>query len=255
MRPPVLFISHGSPTLALDPTPAHHALRTLGATLPVPAAVLVISAHWETAAPTVDAAPQPDTIHDFYGFPADLHAQYYAAPGAPVLARRAHDLLTDAGLDPAPLADRGFDHGAWVPLALLRPQADVPVFQVSVVPARDAAWHRRLGTALAPLRDEGVMIVGSGAVTHNLRAIDWRRRGGPGLPWVESFADAVAARVTAGETLDDWLTLPDAAANHPSPEHFLPLPAAQGAAGGAAATLVHHSTDFAALRMDVYRWE
>ncbi|GAA0585751.1 class III extradiol ring-cleavage dioxygenase [Caenispirillum bisanense] len=255
MRPSVLFVSHGSPTLVLDPIPAHAALRALGAALPVPAAVLVISAHWETTAPTVDAAPQPATIHDFYGFPADLYAQRYAAPGAPALARRAHELLAAAGLDPAPPAERGLDHGAWVPLALLRPAADVPVFQVSVVPDRDAAWHRRLGAALAPLRDEGVMIVGSGAVTHTLRAIDWRRRGGPGLPWVEDFADAVAARVTAGETLDDWLTLPHAAANHPSPEHFLPLPAAQGAAGGAAATLVHRSTDFAALRMDVYRWE
>lgn len=254
MRQPVLFVSHGSPTLALDPTPAHNALRALGRGLDRPRAVLVLSAHWETEAPTVDAAAMPETIHDFYGFPQALFDLRYPAPGAPDVAARAEALLRDGGFSPGAAAARGLDHGAWVPLMLLFPEADVPVFQVSVVPARDAAWHRRLGRTLAPLRDEGVLILATGAVTHNLRAVAWRERSGAGLPWVEAFGDAVAARVQAGEALDDWETLPHARDNHPSPEHFLPLAAAQGAGDGAAAEIAHASTDYAALRMDIYRW-
>lgn len=253
MPTPVLFVSHGSPTLALDPTPAHQALRALGQDLARPAAVLVLSAHWEAAVPTVSTAARPETIHDFYGFPQALFDIRYPAPGAADVAARAFALLEAAGLAPA-AEERGLDHGAWVPLGLMFPQADVPVFQVSVVPTRDAAWHRRLGAALAPLRDEGVLILATGAVTHNLRAVAWRHKTGPGLPWVEAFGDAVADRVTRGDSLDDWEALPHAADNHPSPEHFLPLPAAQGAAAGTAAEVIHQSTEYAALRMDVYRW-
>lgn len=255
MRSPVLFVSHGSPTLALDPTPAHLALRALGQALERPRAVLVLSAHWEAAAPTVSVAAAPDTIHDFFGFPQALFDIRYPAPGAPDVARRAHALLEEAELAPAAPQERGLDHGAWVPMSLLFPAADVPVFQVAVCPAKDAAWHRRLGEALAPLRDEGVLILATGAVTHNLRAVAWRDKSGPGLPWVEAFGDAVEATVTAGGSLDAWAALPHAADNHPTPEHFLPLPAAQGAAGGAPATVAHRSTEYAALRMDVYRWD
>lgn len=255
MRQPVLFVSHGSPTLALDPTPAHRALRALGQELARPAAVLVLSAHWEAAAPAVGVAPHPETIHDFFGFPQALYDLRYPAPGAPAVARRAHDLLAAAGLAPAEPQERGLDHGAWVPMMLLFPEADVPVFQVAVCPDRDAAWHRRLGEALAPLRDEGVLILATGAVTHALRAVAWRDKTGAGLPWVEAFGDAVEARVTAGQALDDWLALPHARDNHPTPEHFLPLTAAQGAAGGRPARLVHRSTEYTALRMDVYLWE
>lgn len=254
-RPPVLFVSHGAPTVYLDETPAHLALRALGREIAPPRAVLIVSAHWETAGPAVDTSRQPATIHDFSGFPPALSRVAYDAPGAPEIALAAQALMERAGLAPEPPRDRGRDHGAWVPAALLWPEADVPGFQVSVCPARDAAWHRRLGAALAPLRDEGVLVMGSGAVTHNLRAVDFRHREAPAPAWVDAFADWTAARVSAGDSLDDWATAPEALRNHPTPEHFLPLPVAQGAAGMAPGRLIHASTDYAALRMDVYQWD
>jgi 4,5-DOPA dioxygenase extradiol len=255
MQPPVLFISHGAPTVYLDKTPAHIAMRDLGRDLPKPRAVLIISAHWETTAPTVDISARPATIHDFSGFPPALSRVSYDAPGAPDIATQADTLMRQAGLDPAPPHERGRDHGAWVPAALMWPDADVPGFQLSVCPRRDAAWHRRLGAALAPLREEGVLILGSGAVTHNLRAIDYRNRDAAPPEWVTAFADWTADRVATGAPLDDWASAPEAARNHPSPEHFLPLPVAQGAANMAPGTLLHDSTDYGVLRMDIYRWD
>lgn len=253
MRQPVLFVSHGSPTLIRDDTPAHRFLRELGPTLPRPEAVAVVSAHWETAAPAVSTAARPGTIHDFGGFARDLYEITYAAPGAPGPARHAHGLLDGVGLSPAAPTERGLDHGAWVPLALLWPEADVPVFQVSVTPSRDAAWHRRMGEALAPLRDAGVLVLATGAVTHNLRALSWGDVAAPAPAWVDRFADWAAARVEAGAPLDDWASAPEAGRNHPTPEHFLPLAVAQGAGGGPGRTL-HRSVEYGALRMDAFLW-
>lgn len=255
MRQPVVFVSHGSPTLIRDATPAHEALRALGRSLPRPQAVLAVSAHWETAAPTLDVSERPQTIHDFGGFARDLYSLHYPAPGAPAVAARAQSLLEAAGYHPAPPATRGLDHGAWVPLGLLWPEADVPVTQLSVDPARDAGWHRALGAALAPLREEGVLIVASGAVTHNLRAMAWGTVHAPVPAWVDAFADWTAARVTAGEPVDAWTAAPHAADNHPSPEHFLPLAVAQGAAGTAPGRQVHRSAEYGALRMDAFLWD
>ncbi|WP_404381811.1 DODA-type extradiol aromatic ring-opening family dioxygenase [Caenispirillum salinarum] len=255
MTPPVLFVSHGAPNVYIDETPAHLALRALGRTLARPRAVLIVSAHWETAGPAVDVSDWPATIHDFSGFPPALSRVRYDAPGAPDVAGRVFAMMAAAGLTPEPPRERGRDHGAWVPAALMWPEADVPGFQVSVCPARDAAWHRRLGGALAPLRDEGVLIMGSGAVTHNLRAVDFRNREAPTPDWVDAFADWTAERVAAGQPVDDWLSAPEAARNHPTPEHFLPLAVAQGAAGAAPGRLVHGSTDYGVLRMDIHQWD
>src|SRR5512141_1025377 len=171
MTLPTLFLSHGSPMHAIEPGAAGRAWKTLGRTLPRPRAVLMVSAHWETAVPMLTGNPKPQTIHDFGGFPKELYALSYAAPGDPALAARAVALLKNAGITAGVDGCRGLDHGAWVPLRWMYPGHDVPVIQLSVQTELGAAHHLRLGRALAPLADEGVLIVGSGHTTHNLR--DW----------------------------------------------------------------------------------
>ena len=168
-RIPTVFVSHGAPTLALEPAEAGAMLARLGRELPRPQSILVVSAHWEAERPTVSTAALPRTIHDFYGFPRELYSLSYGAPGAPRLAQRVTELLAAAGIGCDEAPDRGLDHGAWVPLRYLYPEADVPVTQLAVSPGLGAAHHLELGRALAPLADEGVLVLGSGALTHNLR--------------------------------------------------------------------------------------
>lgn len=232
---PVLFISHGAPTFALEPGQLGPQLQALGAALPVPRAVLVVSPHWTAPQARVATTAAPATIHDFRGFPAPLYRLAYPAPGAPAVAARAQALLQAAGwpvqADPA----RGLDHGAWVPLRYLFPAADVPVFQLAMPAGLDAEGAYALGGALAPLRQEGVLVVGSGSLTHNLYEI-----GAPGATaadYAQAFADWVRAAVAGRDhahlrrTLED---APHAARAHPTTEHFLPLLVAAGAAGDAA---------------------
>lgn len=238
---PTLFVSHGSPMHALHGGRAGAAWARLGQDLPRPRAVLVASAHWDTDVPTIGLAPQPATIHDFGGFAAELHRMQYPAPGAPAVAERALALLRDAGIEARSDAQRGLDHGAWVPLLHMYPQADVPVLQISVQSGRDAAHHLRLGRALAPLAAEGVLIVGSGHATHNLREwMQYARTHGVApsdtapQPYVEDFRRWLHATLAAGDeaALADWLhRAPHARRAHPSDEHFLPLPFAFAAAG------------------------
>lgn len=256
---PAIFVSHGSPMIALLDTPARRFLAGLGAALPRPRAILVASAHWETEdAPALSLAGRPETIHDFRGFPPDLYALRYPAPGAPEVARRAADLLEGAGFAPRLDPARGLDHGVWVPLLLGWPAADVPVVSLSVQPRRDAAHHLALGRALAPLRAEGVLVIGSGSFTHNLYEMD-RRPDAPAAPWALAFADAAAAALERGDTaaLLDWRSLPEGPRNHPTPEHLLPLFVAMGAGGGGdggRATALHRSTELGALAMDAWRF-
>ena len=254
-RFPTLFVSHGSPLILTEDTPAAAFLKRLPESLPTPKAILCVSAHWMTVAPEVSMDPIPRTIHDFWGFPEPLYTIEYPAPGAPDIARQAMDLLLRADLPVAPAPKHGYDHGTWVPLKLAYPKADIPVVQISVQPRKDALWHFRLGQALAPLRDEGVLIIGSGAMTHNLEAYF---TGGYETPpaWVDAFADwthtALRER-SFGALLDFERAAPYAAENHPTPEHFLPLFAALGAAGERPqAERLHASTDGAVLRMDAY---
>ena len=254
---PSLFLSHGAPTLLLDAVPARDFLARLGGELPRPSAIIVASAHWETSVPTITAAPHPETIHDFSGFPEALYRQTYPAPGSPDLAERVADLLTPAGLACHIDGQRGLDHGAWVPLKLLYPEADIPVIQLSIQPHLGPGHHYQLGRALAPLRAENVLIIGSGSLTHNLRELDWS--GAAGEPqWVSEFAQWFEQALREGRTCDLLAyrrLAPHAERAHPRDEHLLPLFVALGAGGdGARARQLHASATFGSLRMDAYEF-
>jgi 4,5-DOPA dioxygenase extradiol len=221
--------------------------------------VLVASAHWETSLPALTGRERLETIHDFSGFPAPLHQVRYDAPGAPGVAAQASALLSTAGYTPAVNSTRGVDHGAWVPLKWMYPQCDVPVVQLSVQTALGTAHHLAIGAALAPLARDGVLVIGSGHVTHNLR--DWfqHREDPRPLPYVQGFSEWLAACLVAGDresVLHYRERGPDAARAHPTEEHFLPLFVAWGAAGSQGrARRVHAAVDGAALAMDAYLFE
>lgn len=252
---PVLFVSHGAPSLPLEPGATGALWAELGATLPRPRAILVISAHWPAAVPTISMASAPETIHDFNGFPEPLYGLRYPASGAPGLAPRVSTLLAEHGI-PFNIAERGLDHGAWVPLSLMYPAADIPVAQLALQPHRDPSWHYRLGQALAALRAEGVLILASGSLSHNLRELS---RSLPTPPaWMTEFQDWMAVRVAEHDLagLFDYRNqAPHAARNHPTDEHLLPLYVALGAAGPRAAVIRHDpGTTFGALAMDAWVW-
>ncbi len=255
-RMPAVFVSHGSPMMALEPGAAGEALKHLGASLPRPKAILVISAHWDQSAPTLSAADHPETIHDFYGFPAPLFALRYPAPGAPALAKRAADFLTAAGLPARIHPSHGLDHGAWSPLRFIYPDADIPVTQLAVQSHLGAAHHFALGRALRPLRDEGVLIVGSGSLTHNLHEFRGGAQAAGVEPYVAEFQAWVHDRISAGDTdaLVDYRRIaPHAVRAHPSEEHFIPLHVALGAADNVAgAKRITDAVDYRILAMDTY---
>jgi 4,5-DOPA dioxygenase extradiol len=257
MRQPALFVPHGAPTLALNPGAAGAALERLAARLPLPRAIVVVSAHWTTAVPTVGIAARPETIHDFSGFPAELYAIQYPATGCPEAAREVAGVLAEAALpvtlDPA----RGLDHGAWVPLRLMFPDADVPVIPLSIQLRDGTAGALRLGRALAPLLGRGFVVVASGNVTHNLGDYLEASRARHETPaYVREFADWVWERLLARDVqgLLDYRSLaPDAARAHPTEEHLLPLYVALGAAGeNFDAERVHAGIDDYVLAMDAY---
>lgn len=255
---PTVFVSHGAPTLALDDGPARRFLAGLGTLLGRPRAVVIVSAHWEADEVRVTAAERPVTIHDFFGFPAPLYELRYPAPGAVGLAGDIVELFTAAGY--AAVADpaRGYDHGAWVPLSLMYPAADVPVLQVSINPGRSPAYHWRLGRVLGALRATGVLVIGSGSMTHNLRDFRQQRHAVDAHveAYAEDFTEWFAEHLAAGD-LEALLAYreraPAAARAHPTDEHLLPLYVALGAAGVSwSAARVHHSFMHGAIAMDCY---
>lgn len=237
---PSLFLSHGAPNFLLYDSDTRDAWRRIAKSFAPPAAILIMSAHFCAAAPSFGSDAAPATLHDFSGFEPILHAMNYRAPGAPALAAQAATLARNAGIAAGLSSARGYDHGVWVPLAVMYPDADVPVVTLSVQPARDAAAHFRLGRALSSLRAQNVLIIGSGGLTHNLAAF---ATGDEIWPPARAFADWAAQSLEAGdvEALLDWERAPEARVNHPTPEHFLPLAFALGAGGGSAGRSLHRA--------------
>lgn len=257
-RMPVVFVSHGAPDALLKAPDAVACWGEIGRSIPEPAAILAVSAHWEARRPTVSLSSSPETIHDFSGFSPELFRLQYRAPGAPALAERVMSLLSAARLAADLHPDRGLDHGAWVPLSAMYPQAGVPVTQLSLIRNADAATHFELGRALAPLRDEGVLIVASGAITHNFAWLDWRAEADKApMPQAEVFNNWIAERLAAQDiqSLLAYRSAPYGAESHPSEEHFLPLFVALGAAQDNIPQRYRPRFSYGALSMDAYVWQ
>ncbi|MEO8902064.1 MAG: class III extradiol ring-cleavage dioxygenase [Polyangiaceae bacterium] len=249
-RLPVVYLPHGGgpwPFVTLgigskaEQEEMARYLRGLGSVpKTTPQAVLVISAHWEEAVPTVMSGAHPPMLYDYSGFPPESYEVTWPAPGEPALAKRVRDLLSAAGIESAENTERGFDHGTFVPLKLAYPNADMPTVQLSLKRGLDPKEHLALGRALSPLRDEGVFIVGSGSSFHNLRAF------GPQAAKNSAEFDSwlgETARAEAGERdrrLNDWASAPSARACHPREEHLLPLMVIAGAAGADRGELAFH---------------
>jgi 4,5-DOPA dioxygenase extradiol len=248
MRPAV-FVSHGAPSLPFDDVPARDFLRGLGEQIGRPRAIVVLSAHWDTDIAYATAAAINATIHDFRGFPAPLYDISYPAPGDGLLAREV-SALTGGKIDTL----RGLDHGAWVPLMLMYPNADIPVVQLSVQSARGTAHHIALGRSIAALRKDDVLVMGSGGFVHNLGHI--APPGSPEPQWSKAFSDWIHDRLVAGDetALADYRRrAPHAQLAQPTEDHFMPLFAALGAGGQKpVATRLHSSVTFGSLRMDAY---
>lgn len=253
---PSLFVSHGAPTIALDQSDAHKFLTKFPDAIDKPSAILAVSAHWETSTPHVSVATAPETIYDFRGFPDALYQMTYPAPGAPDLARRTGELLATNGLGPVKAETRGLDHGAWVPLLLGYPAADIPVTQLSINPNETPEYHFKIGEALRPLRDEGVLILASGNLTHNLAEFRGQPLDAEPPEWVRAFDEWASWAIAEGR-VEDLLAYrtraPEAVRNHPTDEHLLPLFVAMGA--GTPTTPgrhLHKSYTYGVLAMDAY---
>lgn len=253
--PPVFFISHGSPLFAIEPGQLGPQLTDMGKTLTGVTAVLVVSPHWQSRGVQVMTTSAPETIHDFGGFPAALYRLKYRPPGEPDIAADAARLLKQAGFDVSLDSKRGLDHGAWVPLRHLLPDANVPVFQVSLPIDLDAASALRMGQVLAPLRERGVLIVGSGSMTHNLHEF---RQAISDPEYAQQFVDWVRAKVSSRDisALTDYRRqAPHAARAHPTEEHFLPLLVAMGASADTdPVEIIDGGMTYDVLSMESYAW-
>lgn len=257
MKAPVLFISHGAATFAIEPGALGPELERLGKRMTGMQAVLVISPHWQTRrSVNVMTTAEPETMHDFGGFAPELYRLRYAAAGQPEIAARAALLLERAGFEVTLDDKRGLDHGAWVPLRHMFPEAGTPVFQVSMPQGLDAKGALHLGRALAPLRESGVLVVGSGSLTHNLYEV--AARASNSAAYAEEFAQWVREAVIRKDT-DSLLSYrseaPHAERAHPTEEHFLPLLVALGAAGDANDVIaIDGGMTYGVLSMDSFAW-
>ena len=254
---PAIFVPHGAPTFALRPGAAGAALTAMAKSLALPRAIIIVSAHWDTAVATVGFAERPETIHDFWGFPDELYQIRYPATGCREAAEEVVSVLTAAGLAVAQDAGRGLDHGAWVPLRLMFPDAEVPVIPLSIQSGGGPEQAYRLGQALAPLATRGFLVIASGNLTHNLRDYQIAAGSGGQTPaYVRQFTDWLAERLNAHDIsalLDYRRQAPGGVQAHPSDEHLLPLYVALGAGGAdAQAKRFHAGIDDYVIAMDAY---
>lgn len=253
---PTLFVPHGAPTFALQPGETGEAMSAFARRIGRPKAVLIVSAHWDTEIPTLGIDPRPETIHDFYGFPQPLYAIRYPAPGAVSLAMDARSLLEESGFEVALDPGRGLDHGAWIPLRQMFPDASVPVMTLSLQSHLGPLHHYRVGQALAPLTDAGVLIIGSGNLTHNLGHFHQLRGASAPPDYVRAFQDWVRDRLASGDVeglLHYRREAPGAVLAHPTDEHLLPFYVAMGAAGRDFVTeALYSGVEFNMLAMDTY---
>jgi 4,5-DOPA dioxygenase extradiol len=257
---PSLFVPHGAPTFALRPGAAGAALAAAASALPQPRAIIVVSAHWETAQPTVGFAERPETIHDFWGFPEVLYTLRYPATGCREASQEVQDALTAAGFPARADASQGLDHGAWLPLRLMYPDADVPVLPLSIQSHLGPEHHYRVGQALAPLTHQGFLIVASGNLTHNLSDFQMAYRNGGQTPaYVRAFSDWFWEKIQAHDLpalLDYRQQAPEAARAHPRDEHLLPLYVALGAGGdNAVPRRLHAGIDEYVIAMDAFAFQ
>ncbi|MCB5185820.1 dioxygenase [Methylobacillus gramineus] len=251
-----LFISHGAPTLAMEPGATGRLLAELGRSLPQPDAILVISAHWDTTQPRVSAVETPETIHDFGGFPREMYEMQYPAPGAPDLAMRVVEALADSFPTTSMDASRGLDHGGWVPLMLMYPQADIPVTQLSIQSHAGPLKHYQIGQALTGLQQENILLLCSGAITHNLHDFFTAERDAPVLDYVPAFTNWMAQKIADHDIdalLDYRTQAPGGHRAHPHEDHLMPLFVALGAAQGSGIRYQPENT-YGILAMDTYVW-
>jgi 4,5-DOPA dioxygenase extradiol len=256
---PALFVPHGAPTFALRPGAAGAALTAAAQSLPTPRAIIIVSAHWDTAEPTVGFATHPATLYDFSGFPRELYSLTYPATGCREAALQVVAALQAAGFPVRQDAERGLDHGAWVPLRQMFPEADIPVIPLSIQSRGGPAQAWRLGQALAPLVRAGFLVIASGNVTHNLRDYQLAARGGAAPAYLREFTDWLAARLASHDLsalLDYRRQSPGGAQAHPTEEHLLPLFVALGAGGEhAVVERLHAGIDDYVIAMDAYAFQ
>lgn len=251
---PGLFISHGSPMLAIAPGQVGPALERIGNNLPAPKAIVVMSAHWEDTALEVSVATRPKTWHDFYGFPEPLYDIQYNAPGDENLAEEIIQSLQHKGFDVSANATRPRDHGVWMPLLHMYPDADIPVVQISLPMHLKPHDIYKIGQTLAYLRERQILLIGSGSITHNLRELVWNDHAD--VPqWASSFRNKVvhALQNKDHEAVLDWKSLPHVDRNHPTIEHFAPIFFSMGL--GKQMTIIHASFTMGSLGMDIYRFD
>jgi 4,5-DOPA dioxygenase extradiol len=252
---PGLFISHGSPMLAINPEQLGPALSRLSENLPRPKAIVVMSAHWESHNIELSTSTRPETWHDFRGFPQELYEIRYPAAGLPELAEQILDVLLEAGFDASANNSRPRDHGVWMPLLHMYPDADIPVVAMSLPMNLSADALYKIGQTLAFLRDQQILMIGSGSITHNLREIDWHHPSPPTPEWASTFRNFIVSKLqhAAYDEILDWQNIPYISRNHPTLEHFAPLFFAMGL--GHRFNIVHHSFSMGHLGRDVYRFD
>jgi 4,5-DOPA dioxygenase extradiol len=253
---PTLFLSHGSPMMAVDPGPTGALFGRLGSQLGKPRAIVMVSAHHMTIAPEVGMAPSPETIYDFSGFPPALYQIKYPAHGGTAVGERLLQLLNEAGIAARANPQRGLDHGAWSPLLHMYPNADIPIVPLSIQPRMDARHHYAVGRAIATLRGEGILVIGSGNLTHNLRDITRWELDAAIEPYVAEFQSWFAERLAERDTdaLLDWeAKAPHGSRAHPTDDHLLPIFVALGASGdGTVTRRLHEDVNYGVLAMDAF---